>query len=137
MSEADNYGDFQPVIDYCKPLIETTADDNVLLCYTFALMENAISIHVDEVEATGKKCLEILKRIKHTTGGKDPWQRTIKKILRRAKDRYKVEKQILSKPIETLTTNEKSKLAFQLCEKGGAENFAKAALLHLELMQKK
>jgi hypothetical protein len=136
IQEADNNGDFQPVLDYCEPLIDTTQDDGVLLCYTFALMETALAIHVDDVEETGNNCLKNLERLQHLYGGTDAWKKTIKKIIRVAKNRKKGERQILSKPIEDLTTKEKVNLAYQLAEKGGIENNAKAALLHLELMQK-
>jgi hypothetical protein len=134
--DADNNGDFQPVLDYCEPLIDTTQEDGILLCYTFALMETALAIHVDDVEETGKKCLEILERLQHHYGGTDAWKKTIKKIIREAKERNKGDRQILAKPIELLTTREKVNLAYQLAEKGGVENNAKAALLHQELMQK-
>jgi hypothetical protein len=62
LSDADMSGEWQPIIDYCEPLIKTTEDDGVLLCYSFALMEQAMAIHEDDVEKTGNYCLELLKR---------------------------------------------------------------------------
>jgi hypothetical protein len=134
--DADSSGNFQPVIDYCEPLIESTTDDGVLLCYTFALMENALAFHVDDVTETGKKCLELLKKLQHTYGGTHHLKVQIKRGLKKAIYSKNASKQILAKPIDALTTKEKANLARQLADIGGVENNAKAALLHLDLMQK-
>jgi hypothetical protein len=115
--DADNNGKWQAIIDYCKPLIEITEDDGVLLCYSFALMEQALAIHVDDVETTANQCLELLKRLKHTYGGTDHWKRMLRRIIRTAKDLKKKENDLLEIPYENLSTSDKSKLAYNLVKK--------------------
>jgi hypothetical protein len=134
LSDADNIGDFQPVIDYCKPLIETTENDGVILCYSFALMEQPMAIHVDDVEATANQCLELLKRLKHTYGGTDHWKRMLRRIIRTAKDLKRKENELLKIPYQNLSTSDKSKLAYNLAEKAGIENYKRAAEIHKELI---
>jgi hypothetical protein len=133
--DADNSGEWQAIIDYCEPLIETTEDDGVLLCYSFALLEQAMAIHVDDVEKTGNYCLELLKRLKHTYGGTDHLKRMIKRIIKADKDLKKKENDLVNISYEKLTTSEKSKLAYNLQEKAGIENNKRAAEIHLELME--
>lgn len=135
LSDADNNGNFQTVIDYCEPLIGTTEDDGVILCYTYALMENALAVHVDDVEAIGKQCLELLKRVKHTYGGTDHLKVQIKRAIRQAKLYKDAGKELLVKPLDQLSTKEKSKVAYQLAEKGGINNYKQAALIHANLMR--
>jgi hypothetical protein len=134
--DADNNGEWQAIIDYCEPLIETTEDDGVLLCYSFALMEQAIAIHVDDVEKTGNYCLELLKRLKHTYGGTDHLKRMIKRLIRADKNLKNKENKLANLPYESLTLSEKTKLAYNL-QGTGIENEKRAAEIHLELMKKK
>jgi hypothetical protein len=134
LSDADNNGDFQPVLDYCEPLIETTEEDGVILCYSFALMEQAMAIHVDDVEKTANQCLELLKRLKHTYGGTDHFKRMIRREIRKAKDLKKQENDLLKISYENLTLSEKTTLAYNLQNKGGVENNKRAAEIHKELI---
>jgi hypothetical protein len=134
--DADNSGEWQAIIDYCEPLIETTEDDGVLLCYSFALMEQALAIHLDDVEKTGNYCLELLKKLKHTYGGTDHLKRMIKRIIRVDKDLKSQENKLVNLPYESLTLSEKTKLAYNLQGKG-VENEKRAAEIHLELMETK
>jgi hypothetical protein len=133
--DADNNGEWQSIIDYCEPLIETAEDDGVILCYSFALMEQALAIHVDDVEKTGNYCLELLKRLKHTYGGTDHLKRMIKRLIRDDKDIRKKENDLLKIPYETLTASEKTKLAYNLQVKDGVENNKRAAEIHLDLIE--
>jgi hypothetical protein len=135
LSDADNNGDFQPVLDYCEPLIETTEDDGVILCYNFALMEQAMAIHVDDVEETANKCLELLKRLKHTYGGTYHFKRMIQREIRKAKDLKKQDNDLLKIPYENLTPSDKTKLAYNLQNKGGVGNNKRAAAIHKELIE--
>jgi hypothetical protein len=132
---ADNNGEWQAIIDYCEPLIENTNDDNVILCYTFAIMEQALAIHIDDVAETGKYCLELLKRLNHTFGGTDHLKRMIKKQIGLSKSITKKYNKLMDKPLANLSTKEKEKLAYNLAEKGGVENYRICAQLHLELME--
>jgi hypothetical protein len=132
--DADNSGEWQAIIDYCEPLIETTEDDGVLLCYTFALMEQAMAIHVDDVEKTGNYCLELLKRLKHTYGGTEHLKRMIKRLIRADKDLKNKENKLANLPYESLTLSEKTKLAYNL-QGTSSENEKRAAEIHLELME--
>jgi hypothetical protein len=132
--DADKSGEWQAIIDYCEPLIETTEDDSVLLCYSFALMEQAMAIHVDDVEKTGNYCLELLKRLKHTYGGTDHLKRMIKRIIRVDKDLKNKENKLANLPYESLTLSEKTKLAYNL-QGTSEENNKRAAQIHLELME--
>jgi hypothetical protein len=132
--DADNSGEWQAIIDYCEPLIETTEDDGVLLCYTFALMEQAMAIHVDDVEKTGNYCLELLKRLKHTYGGTDHLKRMIKRLIRADKDLKNKENKLANLLYESLTLSEKTKLAYNL-QGTSEENNKRAAEIHLELME--
>lgn len=134
LADADNIGEWQPVINYCEPLIETTTDDGVILCYTFATMEQAMAIHIDAVESTANNCLVILKRLQHTYGGTDHWKRMLKRIIRKAKDLQKQENDLLKIPYENLTPSDKTKLAYNLQNKGGIENNKRAAEIHKELI---
>jgi hypothetical protein len=135
LDDADMNGEWQAIIDYCEPLIETTEDDGVLLCYSFALMEQALAIHVNDVEKTGNYCLELLKKLRHTYGGTDHLKVMIRRQLRAAKNLKKKEKDLLKIPYEKLTTSEKSKFAYNLQGKSGIENNKRAAGIHLELME--
>jgi hypothetical protein len=132
--DADNSGEWQAIIDYCEPLIETTEDDGVLLCYSFALMEQAMTIHVDDVEKKGNYCLGLLKRLKHTYGGTDHLKRMIKRLIRTAKDLKNKENRLANLPYESLTLSEKTKLAYNL-QGTSIENEKRAAEIHLELME--
>jgi hypothetical protein len=132
--DADNNGEWQAIIDYCEPIIETTEDDGVLLCYTFALLEQAIIIHVDDVEKTGNYCLELLKRLKHTYGGTDHLKRMIKRLIRADKNLKNKENKLANLPYESLTLSEKTKLAYNL-QGTSIENEKRAAEIHLELME--
>jgi hypothetical protein len=132
--DADNSGEWQAILDYCEPLIETTEDDGVLLCYCFALMEQTMAIHVDDVEKTGIYCLELLKRLKHTYGGTDHFKRMIKRLIKVNKDLKKKENKLANSPYESLTLSEKTKLAYNL-QGTGIENEKRAAEIHLELME--
>jgi hypothetical protein len=116
LTDADINGEWKAIIDYCEPLIETTNDDGVLLCYSFALIEQALTIYVDDVEKTGNYCLELLKRLKHTSGGTDHLKRMIRQQIRMAKDLKKKENDLLKIPYEKLNKSEKSKLAYNLAE---------------------
>jgi hypothetical protein len=135
LSDADNSGEWQAIIDYCEPLIETTEDDGVILCYSFALMEQALAIHVDDVEKTGHYCLVLLKRLKHTYGGTDHLKRMIRRLIRADKDLKKKENDLFKVPYEKLNASEKTKLAYNLQVKDGIENNKRAAEIHLELIQ--
>jgi hypothetical protein len=134
--DADNSGEWQAIINYCEPIIETTEEDGVILCYTFALIEQAKAIHIDDVEQTGIYCLELLKRLKHTTGGTDHWTRMIKKLLRADKDLKNKENRLTNVPYESLTLSEKTKLAYNLQGKG-VENEKRAAEIHWDLYEMK
>ena len=133
--DADTNGKWQPIIDYCEPLIESTEDDGVILCYTFALMEQALAIHVDDVEKTANECLGLLKRLKHTTGGTDHWKRMLKRCIKEAKRMESDVDSLLKKPIAELTSKEKSTLVYNLAQKGGVENYRLAAQFHKELIE--
>jgi hypothetical protein len=135
LSDADNSGEWQAIIDYCEPLIETTEDDGVILCYSFALMEQALAIHVDDVEKTGNYCLVLLKRLKHTYGGTDHLKRMIRRLIRADKDLKKKENDLFKVPYEKLNASEKTKLAYNLQVKDGIENNKRAAEIHFELIQ--
>jgi hypothetical protein len=132
--DADNSGEWQAIIDYCEPLIETTEDDGVLLCFSFALLEQAMAINVDDVEKTGNYCLELLKRLKHTYGGTDHLKRMIKRLIRADKDLKNKENKLANLPYESLTLSEKTKLAYNL-QGTSSENEKRAAEIHLELME--
>lgn len=136
LSDADMSGEWQHIIDYCEPLIETTEDDGVLLCYSFALMEQAVAIYVDDVEKTGNYCLGLLKRLKHTYGGTDHLKRMIKRLIRADKDLKNKENRLANLPYESLTLSEKTKLAYNL-QGTSIKNEKRAAEIHLELMKKK
>jgi tetratricopeptide (TPR) repeat protein len=133
--DADDSGEWGFIIAYCEPLIGTTDDDGVILCYTFALMEEAMAIHVDDVEATAIRCLDLLKKLKHTYGGTDHWKRMIKREIKNAKAFKQYDKTLLKIPYDNLTAKEKSKLAYNLAQKGGIENFKKAADMYKELIE--
>jgi hypothetical protein len=132
--DADNSGEWQAIINYCEPLIETTEDDGVLLCYSFALLEQAMAINVDDVEKTGNYCLELLKKLKHTYGGTDHLKRMINRLIRVDKDLKNKENKLANLPYESLTLSEKTKLAYNL-QGTSSENEKRAAEIHLELME--
>jgi tetratricopeptide (TPR) repeat protein len=133
--DADANVNWSAIIQYCEPLIDTAEDDGVILCYTFALMEEALAIHVDDVESTSKYCLELLRKLKHTYGGTDHWKRMINRHIKEANKLKQAENALLKKPISTLSKSEKSKLAYNLSDKGGIENYKIAAELHKELIE--
>jgi hypothetical protein len=132
---ADNDGNWQTVINYCAPLIETTMDDGVILSYSFALMEEALAIYVDDVEETAEKCLALHKRLQHNYGGTHHWKRMLKRIITDAKKLKIQVNNLLNIPFENLTTKQKSKLAYHLQDIGGIENIKRAAELHLDLIK--
>jgi hypothetical protein len=135
LNTADDAGEWQPVLDYCEPFIETTTDDGVILCYTFALLQQAVSIHVDDVAETCDTCLTLLKRLQHTYGGTDHFKRMIKRVQRAAKQIHQKENNLLLKDYTTLSASDKSKLAYNLTSKGGVENCKRAAEIHFDLIE--
>jgi hypothetical protein len=134
LSKADNDGNFQPVLDFCEPLIGTTEDDGVILCYTFGLMEQAMVIHIDDVTSTAENCLVLLKRLKHEYGGTDHWRRMLRRMIKEDKNRKKEENDLGKLDYKTLNYPQKSKLAYNLQDKNTIESITKACAIHKELI---
>jgi hypothetical protein len=132
--DADNNGNWEKLIEYCEPLLTEEADE-VILCYTFGIMNQAMQIHVDDVASIGNTCLALLKKLKHTYGGTDHWKRMIKRLIKESKLVKDKENSLSKKPYETLTEKEKAKWAYNLAEKGGVENCRLAAEAHLDLIE--
>jgi hypothetical protein len=137
LKTADADGNFEPIIDFCTPLIPTTTDDGVILCYTFALMEQAMAIHVDDITSTGNRCLTLLKRIQHEYGGTSHWRVMIKRILKEDKRRKQEVDNLSNIDYSTLSYSQKSKLAYNLQDKNTLEANTKAAAIHKELVDHK
>jgi hypothetical protein len=134
LSDADNSGVWTDVIAYCEPLIETTTDDGVILCYTFALMEEAMAVHVDDITSTGNRCLEMLKRIQQEYGGTSHWRIMIKRIIKEDKRRKQDEDNLSTLDYSTMSYSQKSKLAYNLQDKKSIESITQACEIHKELI---
>jgi hypothetical protein len=134
LNTADADGNFEPVINFCEPLIETTTDDGVILCYTFAIMEQAMAVHVDDVKSTANKCLALLKRLQHEYGGTHHWRVMLKRIIKEDKRRNQEVDNLSTLDYSTLSYAQKSKLAYNLQDKKDIENITKAVEIHKDLI---
>lgn len=116
-----------------KEINRDSLNVNLQFCYLYALYNEAKSIHVDDLKETTNFCLKQISNYSLDTQSrfnfKNELEQTIELIILKEN-----EIEILnSLNLETLSFKDKKELAFRLNDKGGIENYKKAAIIYHDL----
>lgn len=126
------------VEEYLDDITEVQAMyEPLVLCLGYAKLSAAISIHVDTVIDTSKSVINLIDSIESPSPNAARFKKQVSKIHNAARKRNREVSRLNKIPIEQLSDDEKSELAFQLGEMGGRENAEKAAELHRILFDRK
>lgn len=135
-NDCNGVRDWDPFITELKKIgTERPLTDIENLSLAYSLVRQATSIDVDDVPAAVKQAMELMANISSDNRQTLDFRKTLTTIQAAVQENEEKTAQLLVSSWESLSDQEKSRLAFDLSDRGGLENQLKAADLYWNLYE--